>query len=196
MSTLFARSTAIIAIAAATSLGGYENYFYKLDGSNKAVLCTAVTDIPHGIIGAVTVDGLEISAIPLGGNNGTVRVKLGAAVTDLRKLLTLRADSTAESDDGAGARVFVALPLETGAADEEIECILLAPRKIAAQTQTALTDNSGGVASTTLAVIATGTPADLAAQAAINTAIRNAIASLAAELALVKADLAAVNTAV
>lgn len=43
-----------------------------------------------------------------------------------------------------------------------------------------LTDSTGGTASTTLAAIATGTPADLAAQAAINTAIRNSISSLAA----------------
>jgi hypothetical protein len=47
---------------------------------------------------------------------------------------------------------------------------------------TSLTDNSGGTATSTLASIASGTPADLAAQAAINTAIRNGIASIAAKV--------------
>lgn len=45
-----------------------------------------------------------------------------------------------------------------------------------------LTDGTGGTASTNLTSIATGTPADLAAQAAINTSIRNNQASLAAQL--------------
>ena len=50
---------------------------------------------------------------------------------------------------------------------------------IPTQTQTALTDNSGGSASTTLASIS-------------DTPTKNAVASLAAELALVKADVAAI----
>lgn len=131
MSSLFARATAIIPLVAAVSLAGKEGYFYKLNASHEAILCTAVTDVPHGLIGAVLADdGLEISALPLGGNHGPVRVKLGAAVTDLRKDLTIRADSTAESDDAAGARVIVARPLETGAADEMIECVLVPARLI------------------------------------------------------------------
>ena len=129
MSTLYARSTAVIAIAAAVSLAGKEGFFYKLDGANKAVLVSSATaDVPHGLILAVTEDGLEISAAVLGGNHGTCRVKLGAAVTDLRKDLTVRADGTAQSDAAAGARVIVARPLETGAVDELIECVLLAAR--------------------------------------------------------------------
>ncbi len=53
---------------------------------------------------------------------------------------------------------------------------------VAADAVVALTDSSGGTPSGTLAAIATGTPADLAAQAAINTAIRNSIASLNAKI--------------
>jgi hypothetical protein len=54
------------------------------------------------------------------------------------------------------------------------------------QTQTALTDSTGGTASTTLAEITAGATY---AQADL-TAIKNAIASLAAELALIKTDMA------
>ena len=51
----------------------------------------------------------------------------------------------------------------------------------AAQTQDTLTDNSGGSASTTLAAIS-------------DTATKDAVASLAAQLAKIKADVAAVKT--
>jgi hypothetical protein len=125
MSSLFRRAEAIIPIVAAVSLVGKEGYFYKRDAANKAVIVASATDVPDGLILAVSKDGLEISAAPFGGNHGTVAVKLGTAVTDLRKLLTLKADGTAESDDAAGARVLVARPLETGAVNEEIECVLL-----------------------------------------------------------------------
>jgi hypothetical protein len=60
------------------------------------------------------------------------------------------------------------------------------------QTQTSLTDNTGGAVSTTLAAITAGAGY---AQADA-TATKNAIASLAAELALVKADHAAMITLV
>jgi hypothetical protein len=128
MSTRYLRAAAILAIAAAADLTGKEGFPYKLDAENKAVLCSAITDVPHGIILAVTPDGLEITAAVLGGNHGTVGVKLGAAVTDLRKMLTIRADGTAESDDAAGARVGFALPLEVGEAGEIIECVVFRPR--------------------------------------------------------------------
>lgn len=75
-------------------------------------------------------------------------------------------------------------------------------------TQDALTDSTGGTPSTTLALETVFSPsvawngssvfpsaADATALAAINTAQKNAIASLAAELAKVKVDIAATNTA-
>jgi hypothetical protein len=146
MSTLFARAYAVIPIVAAASLVGKEGYFYKLDNAGKAVLCAATTDVPHGLILSVTTNGLEISAAPLGGNHGPVKVKLGANVTDLRQNLTLRADATAEQDDGTGPRVIVARPLELGSTGEEIECVLLAAKIIplSVDTLTALAFTAGG----------------------------------------------------
>jgi hypothetical protein len=149
MSPLYARSNALIFIAAAASLAGKEGYFYKLDGSNEAVLCAAATDVPHGLIMAVRQDGMEITAAPLGGNHSPVRVKLGAAVTDLRKDLTLRADATAEPDDGAGARV-----LELGDTDEMIEAVLVSARSVGNAVTLTSTNGTAAAASADLAALA------------------------------------------
>lgn len=131
-SSLFARALAIIPVAAAATLAGKEGTLFKRDAANKAIVIAAATDVPAGVIGAVTNDGLEISALISGGNHGTVKIKLGAAVTDLRKDLQLRADGTVGPDVGTGtARVIVARPLETGAVGELIECVLLYPVTLA-----------------------------------------------------------------
>lgn len=127
-SALYARANPIVPIVAPVTLAGKERFFYKLDDSNHAVAVASATDVPDGVIGAVSGNGLEISAIKSGGNHGTVKVKLGAPVTDLRLALQLRADGTVGPDTGAGARVLVARPLETGTTDEEIEAILLLPQ--------------------------------------------------------------------
>lgn len=55
------------------------------------------------------------------------------------------------------------------------------------QTIAAVTDNSGGAtADGTIGAITTGTPADLAAQAAINTQIRDAVKELATQVNLIR----------
>lgn len=146
MSTLYSRSNSIIAIVCAATMAGLDNYFYKLDATGKAVPIAAVSDVPHGLILAVSADGMEISAAPLGGNHGTCRVKLGANVTDLRKDLTVRADGSAEPDDGAGPRVIVARPLELGSTDEEIECVLVPARVFGATVALASTDGTAAAA--------------------------------------------------
>ena len=133
MSSLYARATAILPIIAAASLAGKEGFFYKRDAANLAIAIAAATDIPEGLILAVPhSDGLEISGAVSGGNHGTVRVKLAANVTDLRKLLTVTATGAVISDAGTGNRVQVARPLETGTTDEMIEAVLINPVFIAA----------------------------------------------------------------
>ena len=155
MSLNFRRSNAVIAIAAAASLAGKEGYFYKLDDAGKAVIIDAATDVPHGLIGNVRADGMEISAIVLGNSAiGTVPIKLGGNVTDLRKDLTLKADGSVEADDGAGARVIVARPLETGSTDEFIECVLLFPRKLGAAVALTSTNGTAAAASASLSDLA------------------------------------------
>lgn len=127
MGALNLRAEPIESIEAAANLTDKEGFFYKLDASNKAVLCSATTDVPRGVILQGAALGGFISGQLNGAGGGTVPVKLGTNVTDLRKNLTIKADGTAESDDAAGARVVVAIPLETGVADEKIECVLVNP---------------------------------------------------------------------
>lgn len=120
-SSLYARGNAIIPAKATVSLVDKEGYLYKLDSAQQAVLVTSATDVPRGIIAAVRQDGLEISGAILGGAHGPMRVKVGTAITDLRKDVVLKADGTVGPDPGTGtARVIVGRPLELGAVDEQI----------------------------------------------------------------------------
>jgi hypothetical protein len=64
----------------------------------------------------------------------------------------------------------------------------------AAQTQDTLTDSTGGSASTTLAVITAPAANDTTSLTDDMTAVKNALASLAAQLALVKTDVANIKT--
>lgn len=131
-SSLYSRGNAIVPIAALVTLAAFGGYFYKLNADGKAIVIASAADIPDGLIADVRADGLEISAAKQGGNHGPIKIKLGAAVTDLRKDLVLRADGSVGPDTGTGARVVVARPLETGAVDETIEAVLIMPRKYGA----------------------------------------------------------------
>jgi len=146
MSTLYRRKTALTSILAAASLAGKEGYFYKLDEDDKAVIVSSAADKPHGLIMAVTLDGMEITGAPFGGNHGTVPIKLGGNVTELSTDLTLKADGSVEADDGAGARVVLARPLELGTTGEFIECILLEPRQIGNAVALTSTNGTAGAA--------------------------------------------------
>lgn len=88
--SLFARTTAVISILAAADLSGKEGHFYKLNEDGNAILCASVADDPHGLILESAPQGGQISAAPLGGNHGTVLIKLGGVVDDLRVDLVLR----------------------------------------------------------------------------------------------------------
>lgn len=132
MSPLYSRGNAIIPIACAAAMLGSEGTFYKLDATGKAIPLAAATDVPHGLVLATSADGLEISAAVLGGNHGPCRVKVGTAVADLRKDLTVKADGSVQPDVGTGtARVMVARPLELGAVGEQINAVLIYPQVLA-----------------------------------------------------------------
>lgn len=72
-----------------------------------------------------------------------------------------------------------------------LDVYLQAAGAIAAQALVALTDGSGGTANDTLVVIPVGTPADLAAQGAINATIANNFADVAAKINAIIAALKA-----
>ncbi len=88
----------------------------------------------------------------------------------------------------AGSNKFIGFAFEDAASDAEFVDVKLSSPGSAgagsapvAATVAALTDSSGGTANSTLQLIATGTPADLAAQGAINAAAANNFADLAAK---------------
>jgi hypothetical protein len=129
MSTLFSRGNAVVKVdvASAQDFTNKEGYFFKIASNTKATPIAATTDVPYGVVLDGSQGTVEISALPSVGGPAPVKVKLGAAVTDLSKDLTIKADGTVESDDGAGARVVVARPLETGDTDELIDALLVFP---------------------------------------------------------------------
>jgi hypothetical protein len=160
---LFARESAVMVLVVAVldAFKDKEGYFYKLDGNNQAIAIAAATDVPAGLVLLTREDGLEISGAPLGANHPPVKVKLGADVTDLRIDLVLRADGSVGPDPGAGARVIVARPLETGTTGELIEAALLKPRNLT----TVLTSQTTAAASdlATSEALANALKADLGA---------------------------------
>lgn len=128
MSTLFSRGNAVIPVAVKSGddFTDLEGYFFKLS-SNEATAIGATTDVPYGVVLDGSRGDTEISALVGFGGPAPVKVKLGSTITDLSKDLTLKADGTVESDDGSGARVVVARPLELGAATELIDAVLVHP---------------------------------------------------------------------
>lgn len=130
MSAKLVRTNGIIPMTPAADQTGKEGYFVEVS-SGEAAVVNAATDVPLGVIlyGEDT-DGQSAIGIP-GALAGTVRVKLGGAVTAIGTKLQLEADGTVIADAGSGARVLVAKALETGAEDELIEAALIEPEVFA-----------------------------------------------------------------
>ncbi len=120
---------ALVALTPAADQSELEGYFVEASGANVAV-CNNAADIPLGVI----VDGEPTtgkSTIALSGAYpGIVTVKVtGTSPGTIARgtMLTLKADGTVQADAGSGARVQVARALESGAAGELIQAILLQP---------------------------------------------------------------------
>ena len=115
---------ALLVVASTADLSTKEGYFLQPDGT----LPTAATDVPLGVI----VDGRDKSAdvaVPPGAP-GIFHVKLSGTPGTVNRgtYLVLHTDGSAKADGGTGARVRVARALESGAADELISAVLLAPQ--------------------------------------------------------------------
>lgn len=151
----------------------------------------------------LTVDGCEAAedlvSIDLFGKGDTKVVKLNGTCSKGDKLVAedFSTDATGKAralPTAAGAYWVFGTALEAGADEQEVAFEDCEPYRVvvqahiadpATQTQDALTDNSGGTPGTTIAAIgATYTQSE----------VRNAVATLAAQLAKVKTDLAAVRT--
>ncbi len=123
------RESAIIAVLVAATLVAKEGYFVKVDTNEKLAAVTAASDIPFGVV-TLGKDTTQLSSVAVcGGCQGTFKVKLGATPGTVKRgtYLQLNADGTVKADAGTGARVIVALAIESGAANEQIDAVLLVP---------------------------------------------------------------------
>jgi hypothetical protein len=123
---MIARENAILPLIPAADYTGKEGYFVKIV-SGEASLCTGTTDAPIGVI--TEGDAAQVSVALIGaGLSGTVKVKITATTPGtivLGSPLELAAeDGTVKLGTGGGATV-VAVALESGAAGELIEALLL-----------------------------------------------------------------------
>ena len=125
-----ARENAIVTLTPAADQTGKEGYLVDVDGTEKATLIDATTDVPFGVIlegaGATGKTSIGVAA---GGFKGTVRLKLGATPGTVKAgtVLQTNNDGTVKADAGSGSRVLVGQALESGAANELIEAVLFKP---------------------------------------------------------------------
>lgn len=116
----------------AADFTGKEGFPAYIDGPTNTIrLCESTGDWPTGVILRGGAVGEKSSfAVSIGGLAGTVRVKLGADVSQPGLPLQVVQDGTdyvAGPDAGSGARVVFAYSLESGVSGEMIEAILRAP---------------------------------------------------------------------
>jgi hypothetical protein len=130
MKTSLARTNAILSIEAAADLTGYVGRFVVLT-AGKVALVSSATVKPFGVLLTDGKAGDRVTvAVGAGGLAGTVRVKLAAAVNTVGAYLQTTADGRTQTDAGTGARTVTAQALETGAIDELIEAVLIAPQSL------------------------------------------------------------------
>lgn len=91
--------------------------------SGKAVLVTAATDLPIGVIRRGGASG-ALSDIALAGE--IVPVKLSGNVTKGAHL-QIAADGTFVTNAGSGARVLAAIALETGVSGDQVDALIITP---------------------------------------------------------------------
>lgn len=110
-----------------------EGYFVKSSSAGVAALCTAATDIPVGcIVEGEATTGLSSIAVCDAGEIVRVKVHSSTGTIIAGTYLTVTSTGTVIADAGSGNRVRVARALESGAANELIEAVLIYPLAIAA----------------------------------------------------------------
>lgn len=127
------RNESILPFTPVADHTGLEGLFVEPSGGGVAVINSAA-DVPLGVITeGANIKGKDSVAI-CGGGGPTVKVKLAAAPGTVVLGTYLVLDGTTlgavKQDPGTGARVRVARALESGAAGERIEAILLDPEPL------------------------------------------------------------------
>jgi len=120
------RENAILPFLPYTDFRGKEGYAVKPNGS-KVELIDENDETPIGVIVHGTNTGEKSSiAIASGGLAGTVKVKLGAAVTTVGQDLEINSGGNFIPASGAGS-IVCAQALETGVTGELVEAVLFKP---------------------------------------------------------------------
>ena len=119
------RENAILPIASTVDLTGKEGHFVVYD-TGDLILASDPSEEVFGVVlvGAPAGEPSSI-AVSAGGLAGTVKVKLGGAVTEAGTQLMSSASGTGLV--ATATNKAVALALETGVADEQIEAVLFKP---------------------------------------------------------------------
>lgn len=127
-----ALDSGVIALTPTADHTSSRGYFVEAS-SGSAAIVNAATDLPLGVI----VDGQPTtgkSSIALSGSGHVAKVKVtgtSPGTIALGTYLTVKNDGTVQADAGSGARVQVARALESGAANELIDALLINPVSIA-----------------------------------------------------------------
>ena len=131
MKNSLCRHNAILSFVAAADLTGLVGRFVVIANTNQVAVLASATVKPFGVLLTEGKAGERVSvAVGVGGLAGTVRVKLSAVVTGPGIYLQTAADGRVLTGAGTGARTFVAMSLEGGAADELIEAVLICPQAL------------------------------------------------------------------
>jgi len=131
---MISKTNAHVAIVPTADHSDYEGYFVKIL-SGLAALVTAATDVVFGVITTgEPADGQDSIACSWGGFAGTVHVKLAASPGSVSDgtLLELTANGSVKASTGTAGTIIVAQALESGAANELIEAILIRPVSVPA----------------------------------------------------------------
>ena len=119
MKTSLARTNAILPFEASADLTGFVGRFVVLFLGKVAL----VSLLPVKPLGILLTDGKA-------GDRVTVAIGAGGLAGTPGTYLQLTADGRVIPDAGTGSRTLVAQALETGAIDELIEAVLIAPQSL------------------------------------------------------------------
>ena len=119
------KTKAIVPLTAGEDLSGKEGFFVKLS-SGEAILVTAATDKPFGVILEGADDGEMVSVAVCGGNVGTLHVAAGGIIA-AGAYCQLEAEGDVITDSGAGARVVCAIALQAAVDGQLIEALAITP---------------------------------------------------------------------
>ena len=119
------KTNAIIPVTAGEDLSNKEGFLVKLlDG--KAILVTAATDIPFGVVIDGAESGSMASIAVCGGNVGTLHISAGGTIAQ-GAYMQLEAEGDVITDAGTGARVIVGVALEAATDGALIEAVMITP---------------------------------------------------------------------